>query len=406
VIKKKSVLCDKSGRCALHLDAQYSESLELVQDVLCIDQKMTQKLFEVEGTEKLCTPLGLLCRRPYFSTFEKIFLCLTEADSTVEVILDGIIRCLGSCKNCFHQDMLPGSSNERNLILLGNLLIANPTVTKYNNWSIFFAAACLKGELGVSVLNLFLSKDSNGVKAIYEGLLPIHWAACYSCLNVMKFLHKAYPESIALLGSNARSLLHMAAFDENSDVADVKVQYLCDQCPALIHLKDGEGDTALHDLLIYDDGFNSDCVKTLCNADPSVVKDKCTPLDTTELSSGQLPLHSLIEFRSQFSELSIEGDCFRLLLRLYPAAAGIKDGHSRSPYDIAMSDHLSTYFIRLLLSADPAIDPIRRHNLNFAARRQGMFLAFRALSSDVEPTIWTKMRLKGRDLVEHVISYL
>jgi hypothetical protein len=71
-----------------------------------------------------------------------------------------------------------------------------------------------------------------------------------------------------------------------------------------------------------------------------------------------------------------------------------------------MSDHLSTYFIRLLLSADPAIDPIRRHNLNFAARRQGMFLAFRALSSDVEPTIWTKMRLKGRDLVEHVISYL
>jgi hypothetical protein len=111
--------------------------------------------------------------------------------------------------------------------------------------------------------------------------------ACYSCLNVMKFLHKAYPESISLLGSNARSSLHLIS-DENSDVAvvaDIKVQYLCDQCPALIHLKDGKRDTALYDLLTHDDSFNSDCVKTLCNVDATVVKDKCFSLDTTKMSS-------------------------------------------------------------------------------------------------------------------------
>jgi hypothetical protein len=73
---------------------------------------------------------------------------------------------------------------------------------------------------------------------------------------------------------------------------------------------------------------------------------------------------------------------------------------------MAVSNDLSAYFLRLLLSADPTIDPVRRHDLNFAARRQGMFLAFRALSSNVEPLIWSKMRLKGRDLLQHVISYL
>jgi hypothetical protein len=182
-----------------------------------------------------------------------------------------------------------------------------------------------------------------------------------------------------------------------------KVQYLCDQCPALIHLKDTTGRTALHDVLVLAERFNFECVKILCNADATVVRVKRTTVSRSE----QLPLHILIRYRSKnISEVSSEGDCFRLLLRLYPAAASVEDGLSLRPYDLAVSKNLSTYFIRLLLSADPTINPVRRHDLNFAARRQGMFLAFRALSSNIEPTIWTKMRLKGRDLLEHVISYL
>jgi hypothetical protein len=98
--------------------------------------------------------------------------------------------------------------------------------------------------------------------------------------------------------------------------------------------------------------------------------------------------------------------CFLLFLRLYPASAGIKDSHLMSPYDLAVSQNLSTYFIRLLLCADPAIDPVRRHDLNFASRRQGMFLAFKALSSNIEPTIWARIRYEDRNLLEHVISYL
>jgi hypothetical protein len=156
-------------------------------------------------------------------------------------------------------------------------------------------------------------------------------------------------------------------------------------------------------VLVNADRFNFEFVKVLCDVDATVVRVKCT----TDSRSEQLPLRLLIRYRFQnVSEVSSEGDCFRLLLCLYPAATSVEDGLLLSPYGLAVSKDLSTYFIRLLLSADPTINPVRRHDLNFATRRQGMFLAFRALSSNKEPTIWAKMRLKGRDLLEHVISYL
>jgi hypothetical protein len=402
---KPPIMCDHSNRCALHLVAQYSESLELLQNVLEIDPKMTNLVVEEDDIR----PLGKLCRRPHFPTFDKMVLCLIQVDSSVEVISDGIILCMEQYEKCLSQIISPGSSGKRSLTLIRNLLDANPAVTKYDD-SYIFHAACryLRGELGVSVLSLLLSKDSTAVKVINRGNLPIHLAARYSCLDVVKFLLKAYPESISMLGMGAKSLLHLAVSDDINDIAEVKakVQYLCDQCPALIHLKDIDGDTALHAMLKNVERFNLGCVKILCIVDATVVRYKRTP-DVNDLGSWGLPLHSLIRYRyEKISEVSDEGDCFRLLLRLYPAAAGIKDGYSTRPYDLAVYTNLSTYFIRLLLSADPTIHPVRRRDLNFAARRQGMFLAFRALSSNVEPTIWAKMRLEGRNFLEHVISYL
>jgi hypothetical protein len=337
-------------------------------------------------------------------------LCLIEVDSSVKVIYDGMISHMRSYDKCLTQDISPGSRGAHSLILFGTLLDSNPAVTKFDD-SLLLHSACtyLRGELGVSVLSLFLTKNSTGVRAAgNDGGLPIHWAANYSCLGVVKFLHKAWPESISMLYSNDRSLLHGAVNDSTSDIADViaKVQYICDQCPALLHQKHFRGNIPLHAILANQRFFNFESVKILCDVDATVVRDRCTPPGITDGYSGQLPLHILIvhQFQSLISEVSDKADCFRLLLRLYPAAAGIRDDHSRRPYDMAYN--LSSYFIRLFLAADPTIDPVRRHDLNFAARRQGMFLAFRALSSDKKPTIWTMLHLKGRDLLQHVISYL
>jgi ankyrin repeat protein len=401
------IVYDESGRTALHYVAQYSESLELLEDILQIDHKMTKLVDEIEDTEEERTPLGMLCSREDFLTLDAMVLCLIEADSSVEVIYDGIIYHLVSYNGCLHQDISPGSRGAKSLLLLGKLLDANPAVAEYDDSNIFnLACNYLRGELGISVLSLLLTKNSTGVKGENNGSLPIHNAALRSCLEVVKFLHKTYPESISKLDNYGSSLLHLAVFDDNtSDIASMKAQYLCDKCPALIHLKDIGGLTALHSL-ISRMRLDFECVRILCDMDWTVVKDKCTPSNITRSHSGQLPLHLLIERESARAEVSDEGDCLRLLLSLYPAAAGIKDNHSRSPYDIAVSNDLSAYFIRLLLAADPTIDPVRRHDLNFEARRQGMFLAFMALSSNAEPTIWSKLRLKGRDLLQHVISYL
>jgi hypothetical protein len=67
---------------------------------------------------------------------------------------------------------------------------------------------------------------------------------------------------------------HLATCDSTSDIADVigKVQYICDKCPVLIHLKNSEGDTALHNLFMRGERLNFECVKILCDMDWTVVK--------------------------------------------------------------------------------------------------------------------------------------
>mmetsp|Transcript_8484 Transcript_8484/g.8429 ORF Transcript_8484/g.8429 Transcript_8484/m.8429 type:complete len:160 (-) Transcript_8484:105-584(-) len=159
-------------------------------------------------------------------------------------------------------------------------------------------------------------------------------------------------------------------------------------------------------MVTYDNGFGRysyECAKLLCDIDETVVRAKCTPSDTTLDCSGQLPLLVFLSINDQISDMSDEAECVRLLLRLYPEGAGIKDDNSVSAYDMAIS---SKQLQRWMLSADPTIDPVRRRNLNFEARREGMFLAFRALSSHVEPTIWAKIRFRDKDLLKRVITYL
>jgi hypothetical protein len=217
------------------------------------------------------------------------------------------------------------------------------------------------------ILSLFLSKYGTGVTVVNDGNLPIHCAVANSCLEEVKFLHRAYPESISILDGCGISLLYLAAYGNTSDIADVKgkVQYVCDQCPALIHLKNIGGNTTLHLLLTRRARYNLECVKILCGMDATVVRDKHTPSKITSPYSGMLPLHYLLHYWSPISEVSDEGDCLRLFLRLYPAAAGIKDDSSESPYDMAISNDMSASFVRLLLAADSTIDPVRRYDLNF-----------------------------------------
>jgi ankyrin repeat protein len=401
--EKAFLICNRSGKSSLHIVAQYSESLEVLQKVLSIDHTLTRRRVDVPGGIDT-TPLGLLCGRIEFPSFHDMFSCLIESDSSVVVIFDGIISCINQYKDSSCQDMSPGSRGYKTVAFLGELLSANSDVASGAECLIFhMACRYLSGELCIAVLSLFLSKNNDSIHFISGGRLPIHIAAANSTLDVLKFLLKAYPESLTMVseGEDGKTLLHLAQYNETHGASIV--EYLCNLCPALIHVKCAEGQTPLHCALLND----MQSVQILCNADGTVVRDKRTPPDSDDVGSGQLPLHLLIKYQPPKLEISEEGDCFRLFLRLYLASAGIKDGHLNSPYDLAIQRYrtLSVYFIRLLLSADPTIDPVKRHNLNYEARREGMFLAFRALSTNLEPTIWTKIR-EQRDLLARVMSYL
>lgn len=415
---KSFFLRDNKGRCTLHLAAQYSESVDLLQTLLQINEKMTEFFSGDNGYYGNSSPLGLLCRRSEFLTFHDMLLCLIDVDNTVEVIHDGVDQCFKSYKESELGDhnISPGSRGERTVNLLQILLNANIEVIKYSDaWIFFTAASHLRGELGVAVLSLLIRMDSNGVKTIdsHGEELPIHRAASKSCVNVVKLLLNAYPEALLKLNFEECNLLHLALESGSDDDRREKVKYLCGQCPAFIHQKNAFGNTPLNESLVYN--FDLKSVICLCDIDETVVTDKCTPRadpddgdddDANYRRLGQLPLHLLIAFNPPKSELSDEGDCLRLFLRLYPSSAGIKDGYNRSPYDLAVSNNLSAYFLRLLLANDPTIDPVKRCNLNYAARRDGMFLAYRALSINLEPTIWASIRYEDKYLLKYVLSYL
>jgi hypothetical protein len=364
------------------------------------------------------TPLGLLCGRIEFPSFHEMFLCLIEIDSTVPVIFDGIVAyCMRQDISyqdiSLCQDISPGSRGHDTLALFEELLYANIDVAKRAD-SIIFLLVCryLRGGLCIAVLSLFLTKNSDGIKCVCAGQLPIHVAAAYSSLDVLKYLLKEYPESLTTVIAGEEqeiegyTLLHSALHNRTHGASIV--EYLCNLCPALIHMKSAEGKSPLHCAFSAGYHLNMQSEQNLCNTDETVVRDKRTPSNIDDLGSGQLPIHLLIRYNPPKLEISEEGDCFRLFLRLYPASADIKDRQLKSPYDLAIHRYknLNVYFIRLLLSADPNKDSVKRHNLNYEARREGMFLADIALSTNLEPTIWAKIRHENKDLLVHVISYL
>jgi hypothetical protein len=398
------LLCNQKGRCVLHLVVMFSESSELLQSMLQIDHSMTNKKIAKAPMGRK-TALGLLCARVEFPFFKEMVTSLIGVDCSVAVISDGIIGCMLQIKESSFTDTSPGSGGEKILDLIKVLLNANPEVADYDNSNIFHEACChLRGQLGIAVLTFFLTKNGDGIRSLStDGNLPIHYAASYSTVDMLIFLHKAYPESISILVPNDKfNLLHFA-IDKEVDII-AKLEYLCEQCPQLTHMKDNYGETPLHAFLyLCHNKLDLKVVKVFCDADETVVRDKCTPSD---IDFDSIPLHLLISYRSLPSEVSDEADCFRLFLRLYSSSAGIKNGHLKSPYDLAVTKNLNHYFLRLLLASDPTIDPVKLKDLNFEARREGMFLAFRALSSTVKPTIWAKLRYENVNLLARVLSYL
>jgi hypothetical protein len=269
---KVFLLCDQSDRCALHLGAQNSESVKLLQTLLQIDEAMAKMRF-VDEDGFAQTPLGLLCRRREFPTFQKMVACLIAVDSSAEIITGAIMESLESYdrdSELKDHNIYPGSRGKIAMILIGILLNANGDVTKYDDaWIFQTASRVLRGELGVAVLSLFHAIDITGLKTIdgdrdSDDFLPIHHTTSESSVEVMKFLYKAYSESLVMLTENGENLLHLAIKSKHLEDMKDKVECLCEQSPAFLHQKNQQGLTPLHLVFLYRDWkFNFFDIKTL-----------------------------------------------------------------------------------------------------------------------------------------------
>ena len=142
----------------------------------------------------------------------------------------------------------------------------------------------------------------------------------------------------------------------------------------------------------------------MCSSDPQVVM---LPTTGTEYDTS-LPLHLLILGRINFEPLSREANIFRLLLRLYPAAANIKDEMGLTPYDMTNSCNLDSYFQRLLLRADMSIKPQQLFRLNYDERRMALFISSgkAIFESTSKYNIWRILWLENKDMLNEVVSYL
>jgi hypothetical protein len=77
----------------LHLAAKHSQSIELLQILLQLDQSVTKKKSASYGKIPH-TPLGILCGRGESPVVMDMILCLIKVDRSVEVIEDAISSCL------------------------------------------------------------------------------------------------------------------------------------------------------------------------------------------------------------------------------------------------------------------------------------------------------------------------
>ncbi len=199
-------------------------------------------------------------------------------------------------------------------------------------------------------------------------------------------------------------------------VVEAKVRYLTARFPSLLMQRDAHGFTPLHCTCGHVDDpsddencvFSCAVVRLLCEAGGrKLVQMKVQSRPGRNSSQGSLALHIFMSNDSLAldSPVSDLADCFRLLLRLYPEVTARGWGK----LGLYGGGHTDRYFRRLLYRTAPVlpprlVDPFR--DGNWKPRKMAMFLAYKARTANVEPTVFSRLRFEDQTLLRHVVSFL
>lgn len=306
--------------------------------------------------------LGSLCERSgssLFPSYQEMLGCLITADCSDEVLSDGLISCFKSFNRSNFLDIKEALTFLE--VILG--IIDDEKVLR-----IALHSACMyvEGEICVAVLLLLLTKYGEKAMAMLrvrneDGKMPIHIAAEIASLSALQFLAEACPESLyeVIEGDEVIegevNLLHVAlSVDHYRPLVDAKVQFLCERCPDLLHMRVDNIGTPFQ-YFALSDKLNLDTMKILCKADETIVMSQNFILNNENDSDNDesddddliqmLPLNLLCHRHLLDSEESDASSCF-----CYNAVR--KDTNSFYTNNYYETEHKPDFIMRWLLNAD------------------------------------------------------
>jgi ankyrin repeat protein len=325
--------------------------------------------------------------------------CLLEADpaaAALKSILNGDTILHDLCRS-ERSDRLP---------LIRLCLSKAPSLVSIKNQTghlpLHVLATCsAKNAATLEVVQLLLGayKEAASVTSNTDGLLPLHRAAQNLDLSSIKCIFEAYPLAISRYTISSHGPpLRWASKRRDAEGLEV-VQYLYEKAPEMASLQIGDdGSLPAHHAAAFG---SIDILKYLLQMYPAAASTRCERED-------QLPLHYHFHDRNP-KECDL--DKIRVLLGYNPSAASAVDEDGRSPYSMAKTRGSPDTVIRLLLLADPSIDPEELQDLNYAERRMAMFLAFTAIPRSASDSFAIRLRrLKDHGdsmpLLRLVVSFL
>ena len=407
---------------ALHVACKFGQPTEwLLQHLLQLDSSACSHQPGWHDN----TSLGMLCKYSRGHLDVRLLQILLAADRSTAVVYAGVYQCLAS----------EAITNRVEAVTL--LLEATPQAAHHAPGGMTLShvvcreSSHMSAQECIGYLQLLLPFTFM-VTSAYNNELPIHWLAAHGSVEALEYLLDACPEvpvmAVMSSGSGGHmsgNLLHCVVWGGSKDSV-AKARLLCARYPAMMLQRNAEGHTPLYAAIFH---TVPDVVLALCEAGGrEVAIIPCVhPTEPEDTCNGWLLLHMMCKrvhaFRLRESFVSPGADAFRLLLRLYPEAAGIEAGggaERKTPYQLAVDQaqedpywaqydprDLPAYYFRVLLRAAPHLDPEELHRLNWAERRTAMYVAYAArFPKGTKPALLARLRLETADVVRHVVSFL
>jgi ankyrin repeat protein len=415
---------------ALHVACRYgAPTVELLQHLLQLDSSQAAVKASFVGLEFAHYPLGQLCFNMVkwadeLPNAEDLVNCLLEVDLSDEVVGDALFACLDGYNSAdarAEDEAAVARRNARLYEMVEVLLMANPEAAMSLNTgeANMLHHACrsssLPSKLCIDIMKLILAIHKDAAReADAVNCLPVRIAVGCCDVEVLEFLLGVHPEGASVVTADGWNLLHLAVFKVASRGVASKVRFLCSRYPAMVMQRNYNGQLPCH-MLSTSENYRATPALFEAGGIEQFKTPIAHPTDPTNILNGYLPLHCFIlshlTYHGPFPLATSEtADMLRLLLRLYPEAAGVHGGcnsFKKTPYKMAVDRKLPDFFLRLLLRASPTLNPAELHRLNYEERRVAMFLAFKATSVNRQaPFLLARLRGGNEDLIRHVVSFL